>query len=268
MSSTIAVQPPPKPGYGAVEIKEFIKKNTYRAFIYTMIALLLIFLFSLLYSVLKGNENSQFMMPPVSRLTILTSATTMDEQQQQQEDVAPPPPPMDINVGPAARAGTPVAVPDAEIAQDLKEFADMDLLDKATAEGGDGDMIPDEDLRIPGGDDIEVTKLEDVKTDEIPSPDVFIPTEIQPTTDMAALQKSIDYPEMARRAGIEGKVVIRVWIDKNGQPKKPEILKSDSKLLNDAALKAVMNAPFSPAIQNKQPVGCWMTIPIKFSLSQ
>ncbi len=268
MSSTIAVQPPPKPNYGAVEIKEFIKKNTYRAFVYTMIALLLIFLLSLLYSVLKGNENSKFMMPPVSRLSVLTTGATMDEQQQQQEDVAPPPPPVDVNVGPAARAGTPVAVPDAEIAADLKEFADMDLLDKATAEGGDGDMIPDEDLRIPGGDDIEVAKLEDVKTEEIPAPDVFIAVEVPPSTDMSALQRSIEYPEMARRAGIEGKVIIRVWIDKNGQPKKPEVLKSDSQLLNDAALKAVMKAVFSPAIQNKQPVGCWMTIPIKFSLTQ
>mgnify|MGYP000848184165 CR=1 FL=1 len=92
-----------------------------------MIALLLIFLLSLLYSVLKGNENSKFMMPPVSRLSVLTTGATMDEQQQQQEDVAPPPPPVDVNVGPAARAGTPVAVPDAEIAADLKEFAVMQL---------------------------------------------------------------------------------------------------------------------------------------------
>jgi periplasmic protein TonB len=268
MSTTIAVQPPPKPSYGAVELKEFIVKNTYRAFIYTMIGLLLIFLISILYSVLKGNDNAQFMMPPVSRLSILTSATSMDEQQQQQEDLAPPPPPVDVNVGPAARAGTPVAVPDAEIAADLKEFADMDLLDKATSEGGDGDVIPDEDLRIPGGDDIDVAKLEDVKTEDIPAPDVFIAVEVPPTTDLVALQKSIEYPEMARRAGIEGKVIVRVWIDKKGEPKKPEVLKSDSKLLNDAALKAVMKAVYSPAVQNKQPVGCWMTIPIKFTLTQ
>ncbi len=268
MSSTIVIQPPPKSTYGAVEIKAFIKRNTYKAFIITLAILVLLFLITFIYGILKANTNGVFMKPPVSRLSVLTTASTMDEQSQENQETAPPPPPMDVASGPAARAGTPVAVPDAEITADMKEFADMDLLDKASSEGGDGMEIPDEDLRIPGGDDIQVTEVSDVQTEEIPDPTEFIAVEVQPYTDINELQRSIQYPEMARRNNIEGKVTIRVFVDKNGNPKKPEVIKSDNKLLNDAAIKAVMNAKFQAAIQNKQPVGCWLTIPIKFSLSQ
>ncbi|MBL7993460.1 MAG: energy transducer TonB, partial [Candidatus Kapabacteria bacterium] len=41
---------------------------------------------------------------------------------------------------------------------------------------------------------------------------------------------------------------------------------TDSDLLNDAAIKAVMSSVFTPAIQNNQPIDCWVSIPIVFRL--
>jgi protein TonB len=81
-----------------------------------------------------------------------------------------------------------------------------------------------------------------------------------------ALQKSIEYPEMARKAGIEGQVIVRVLVGKDGKPKKAVVQYTDSKMLDKAAVKAVMKQVFTPAIQNGRAITCWVSIPIKFKL--
>lgn len=97
--------------------------------------------------------------------------------------------------------------------------------------------------------------------------ELFDSMDTYPGVDIELLQKSIEYPEMARRAGIEGRVIVRVWIDKAGNPHSPAVVKSDSRLLNNAALKAIMNIKFTPATRNNQPAGSWIIIPVKFELT-
>jgi len=76
------------------------------------------------------------------------------------------------------------------------------------------------------------------------------------------------YPEIARKAGIEGRVVLRVLIDKDGKPQKAQILKNPgTDIFDEAAIASVMQSSYSPAIQNGRPVKCWLTVPIKFTLS-
>ena len=91
--------------------------------------------------------------------------------------------------------------------------------------------------------------------------------EKEPEVDMINLQKNLVYPEIPRKAGIDGRVIVRVLIGADGSVLKSKIDMSDNSLLDEAALKAVM-APgiFKPAIQNKQPVQCWVSIPINFRL--
>jgi protein TonB len=76
------------------------------------------------------------------------------------------------------------------------------------------------------------------------------------------------YPEIARKAGLEGRLVVRVLIDKDGKPQKAQVVKSTGiEAFEESAIDAVMKSSYSPAIQNGRPVKCWMTIPIKFSLN-
>lgn len=262
MSESLIVNMPEPSSYGAVEIKKWIVKNTYRGFIYTLSIFVLLVLINWISSIMAEETTMKIIRPPVSKIDMLKLQPMNDNV----ED-APPPPPQEVVVkhGPAARAGTPNPVPDAEIAEDLQEFASMDVIDRASAEGGDGLDFGDfaDDIDWDGSDN---KKVENVQQEYIPPPDEFIPVEIQPQIDLVELQKRIDYPEMAKRAGISGKVIIRVWVTKDGKPKKAEVLKSDSKMLNDAALKAVQESTFTPAIQNNKSVGCWVTIPIVFTL--
>ena len=75
-----------------------------------------------------------------------------------------------------------------------------------------------------------------------------------------------EYPEIAKKAGILGKVFVKVLVDKEGSPKKAIVIKSESELFNQSAIAAAMKSKFSPAIQGGKPIAVWIVLPYKFSL--
>jgi len=97
-------------------------------------------------------------------------------------------------------------------------------------------------------------------------PPDFVPVEKnpEPTTPIRPT-----FPDIARKAGIEGRVVVKVLIDKDGKPIKSQILKNPgTDIFDEAATKAVMDATYSPAEQNGKPVKVWMVIPISFKMNK
>lgn len=74
------------------------------------------------------------------------------------------------------------------------------------------------------------------------------------------------YPDIAKKAGIEGKVFVKVLVDKEGNPKKAVVVKSESELFNYAATEAAMKSKFSPALQEGKPIAVWVVLPYKFTL--
>ncbi len=259
MTENLVIKLPERPQYGAFELKQYISKATIRGFIITLAFFSLIMLLYFLGGAIAEKAQKKPLIAPLNKVRLENIIPPSDA-----EELPPPPPTQTIvNAGPAARAGTPVPVPDAQISADLQEFADVDVISRASAEGGTGVDL--------GGfaSNIDFDEKKDVNVqvkEKEPDPDEFIPVEKEPYIDLAELQKKIVYPEIARRAGIEGKVLIRVLVDKNGKPKKYRIEYSDNEMLNKAAVKAVMSSVFAPAIQNKRPVQCWVTIPVVFRL--
>lgn len=247
------------PQYGAKELKVFINKSTYRGFITTAIIFIILFLIYFIYVKIDAAKPKVKQLAPIAKMDIMDLPP-----QDQGEDVPPPPPEQIINTGPAARAGIPVPVPDAQITPDMQEFATIDVMSRASAEGGSGIDIGGFASNI----DFNQTGKVDVKVKEKePEPDEFIPVEKEPGVDYARLQSLVIYPDLAKRAGIEGRVTIRVLIDKDGSVRKMFIEDSDNSLLNDAAETAIRNyGRFKPAIQNQEPIMCWISIPIQFKL--
>jgi TonB family protein len=100
-----------------------------------------------------------------------------------------------------------------------------------------------------------------------PSTDAnFIPVDDMPKCDLQGLSKLVKYPEKARKAGKEGKVMCRALIGKDGKVKKVNIEYSDDKIFDKAAKDAVKKAKFTPAKKNDKPVEAWVTLPINFKL--
>lgn len=91
--------------------------------------------------------------------------------------------------------------------------------------------------------------------------------EKMPYVDIAKLQKLVVYPKRAKQKGIEGKVLVKVLVDKEGNILKKIIDYSDHKLFEESALKAIDEyGKLEPAIQGGKPVACWLTIPIRYEL--
>ena len=75
------------------------------------------------------------------------------------------------------------------------------------------------------------------------------------------------YPEIAQEAGIEGTVVVQVFVDDKGRVKETVILKGIPNTgLDEAATEAIRSVRFRPAKQRERAVGVWISIPVNFRL--
>lgn len=73
------------------------------------------------------------------------------------------------------------------------------------------------------------------------------------------------YPEAARLAGVEGTVLVQARVGEDGRVVDARVLKSVP-MLDDAALAAVRQWRFRPAMGEGRPVAVWVAVPVRFSL--
>jgi protein TonB len=138
--------------------------------------------------------------------------------------------------------------------------------------------IPTESEDVPEDVTIESTELDLSELPPPPPPQdkgidegyVFIPYDEAPTPigGMAAIKKNLKFPDLARKAGIEGTVIVGVLIDEKGNPVKTQILKGAGVSIGfeEAAAAAVMSVKWKPAKQRDRAVKVWVSIPIHFAL--
>lgn len=75
-----------------------------------------------------------------------------------------------------------------------------------------------------------------------------------------------EYPEVAQKAGLEGTVFLQFVVGRDGMVKHVTVLKGPE-IFREAAMNAVMQFQFKPALQNDRPVQVRMTRPIRFRLT-
>jgi len=75
-----------------------------------------------------------------------------------------------------------------------------------------------------------------------------------------------DYPEIARRAGLEGTVMVHVLVDRNGRVDRAEVTRGVHPILDQAAKTAALRCRFTPGTQRTIPVPVWVAIPYRFRL--
>ena len=127
----------------------------------------------------------------------------------------------------------------------------------------DGENIPDE---IPLN---QLDQFFEPPSDILPIP----PEEDEPIVDFVDLSekpKEIHrvvpvYPELAKRANIQGMVVVQVLIDTRGNVEDIRIFKSNL-MLDEAAITAARQFKFTPGKQRDRLVKVWMSIPFHFRL--
>ncbi len=76
-----------------------------------------------------------------------------------------------------------------------------------------------------------------------------------------------EYPEVARKAGIEGVVFVRFTVGTDGRVRDAQVVRGPE-IFREAALNAISQSVFRPALQNDKPVSVRMTMPIRFRLRE
>jgi TonB family protein len=105
------------------------------------------------------------------------------------------------------------------------------------------------------------------------SPEPFVVVEQMPYFpggEIALLKYLTDntkYPESAKIAGIQGKVIVRFAIDEEGRAGRESVLKGVDPELDAEALRVVRSLPrFEPGRQGGKAVPVWYMVPLNFSL--
>ena len=98
---------------------------------------------------------------------------------------------------------------------------------------------------------------------------VFVPYDEapHPIGGYDVIQKKLIYPEIARKAGIEGRVMVWAKIDEQGNVIQTRILTSRGPSgCDEAAMAAVSAVKWKPAMRNDKPIKVWVAVPIDFRL--
>jgi protein TonB len=152
-----------------------------------------------------------------------------------------------------ANKGIPVPIPESEFNPETT----FDPQSPITESRGS-------DIGVDGGSGTIISEGTTIENDDI-APEVFNPgIEKYPAIIYHPAPK---YPEVARRAGVEGTVFIKMWVTKEGTVKVAEIVKSTAAIFDQAAIDAAVLWKFTPAIMNNKPVSVWVTVPFKFRLN-
>jgi protein TonB len=225
--------------YGAPELKEVARKYMFRGIVFGSAAFMSVFLLSFGTSALlrhRPRETSMVVVP--YRELAAPPPLTQNEPPPQVQVAVPVTPPT---------VGVAVPVPDAE-APPEQTIASQEEIAQTTpgVSSGEGELVV-----APPSED-ELPKLgEYVYVEELPE---------------AVTKVSPDYPDLARSANVDGTVLVQALVGKDGRVKDAKVVKSIA-MLDAAAVAAVRQWVFKPALSNNKPVAVWVAVPVKFTLN-
>jgi protein TonB len=139
------------------------------------------------------------------------------------------------------QAGNRTIATQAEMAEALAPITMSDL----GAGGGDS-------LVVQGGVEVEAS----------PAPEDFVAVDQEPVRLSIAPP---EYPDMARQAGVEGSVLVRALVGRDGKVRQVLVV-SGPEMLREAAVASANSARFRPAILNNKPVEQWVAFPVTFQM--
>jgi len=168
----------------------------------------------------------------------------MEEVKQTEQEAAPPAPP---------RPAAPIEVANDAIVDETRELnfdASLNLNEELTVGEAPSAAPPPKEERPP-------------------EQEIFVVVEDAPELigGLGALQQKIEYPAMASKAGIEGRVIVQFIIDENGDVTSPTVVRGRHPLLDEEALRVIRTAKFTPGRQRGQAVKVQMALPISFVLA-
>jgi len=147
---------------------------------------------------------------------------------------------------PFISSGTPIAIDDELLPDDIT-IEDTELDFDAFPEAPPSGIMPGAGA---GGEEMEI--FEFFAVEEIP----------KRINDVIP-----EYPEMAKRAGIEGTVTLKVLVNENGDVDSVEVEEGHN-IFRKSAIEAAQSAKFTPAKYDNKAVKSWVLMRFRFVMEE
>jgi periplasmic protein TonB len=255
--------------YGLPELKKFYKKFLSRGL---MLAIILhAFLISIycisLYLEARAERNLQ-----IKREIELKDIQSQENNQDQDEQAPPPevePQKIEALKDLAALTPEPVAKEKADL-ETIKKVEETEKIKAFVSSEGSENFDPTKETgKVKVEEKVVEEKVKKEETKDNTKTKVYQQFEVDKApvaVNLAQVQGSMRYPEIARSSGIEGKVTVKVLVGPDGSVISVGGF-SGPDVFRDEVSSKVMNLQFTPALQQGQPVKCWVSVPFNFKLS-
>jgi TonB family protein len=119
-------------------------------------------------------------------------------------------------------------------------------------------------IKIDPNQPVPPTIEEERNLEEDPAFYLSVEVMPEPIGGVKAIYKKISYPKQAKENGVEGTVIIRVYIDRDGEVLNAEVVEGIGYGCDESARLAVFYHRFKPGLQRGQRVKVQIDIPIEF----
>jgi len=250
-------------GYGATELKKTYQRFLKKGLIFAVLIhgfIIGTYLFANYLSKLEENKNKDIQQRIINVTDLEPPPSATDEEEPPPPKIEEPPvaPPKDLS----ALTPEPVAKEKAE-EQTIKTQQELEEI--KTPVGNDTGKF-----QFSGNIKVEEKKIEEKieKKEKVEEKSTYQSFEVEKAPEcvnLSQVRASMQYPEVAREAGIEGRVTVKVLVSESGGVIKIGSVSGPDAFQDEVREKA-MDLQFTPGLQNGKPVKVWVTVPFNFKL--
>jgi periplasmic protein TonB len=253
-------------GYGATELKKSYQKYLRNGLIFAVIIHGFVvggYLFANYISNLNDESKKNDIQQRIINVTDLEPPPAANE-----EEEPPPPkieeppvaPPKDLT----ALTPEPVAKEKAE-EQTIKTQQELEEIKTPVGNQDSGKFNYTGNLKV---EEKKIEEKIEKKEKEVVEKTVYQSFEVEKAPEcvnLGQVRGSMKYPEVAREAGIEGRVTVKVLVSESGSVIKVGSV-SGPDVFHDEVRDKANDLQFTPGLQNGKPVKVWVTVPFNFKL--
>lgn len=258
--------------YGAYVLRTDSKPRHMKAFIYTVVGLILIGIGAYSYLSVQAYIAEQAAITDQASqelVAFVDQAEEEPEEEVQEKVEMPEPEALPEEILNTVKVTELLIAKDEEVKKE-DEIKTADELKETETAFGSTDFDQ-------GTDDRNVVreyKNEVIVEEKKPEPEkVFTAVEQMPQFPggdaalMKYLSNNINYPQVAMENGVQGRVIVQFVVTKNGTVGEVKVIRSVDRDLDKEAVRLCKSLPkFIPGKMNGQAVNVWYTLPITFKL--
>ena len=248
-------------GYGASELKSIYQKYLQKGLIFAILIhgfVIGSYLLANYISKMESDKDKNIQQRIINITDLEPPPSATDEEEPPPPKIEEPPvaPPKDLT----ALTPEPVAKEKAE-EQTIKTQEELEQI-KTPVGSDSGKFQYSRNVKV------EEKKIEEKVEKQKEEKSVYQSFEVEKAPEavnLAQVRASMQYPEIARESGIEGRVTVKVLVGENGNVIKIGSV-SGPDVFHDEVRDKASDLEFTPGLQNGKPVKVWVTVPFNFKL--